>query len=175
MKLRSRLFVFVFILLVILPAQADQVRENPSLYTFGEVVQKLPKMWSANPIEVMEMMKTYPDFSCWSGGDTISCLSNNNRSCAEVYVSLGFTGSDNYAEFEHATFTMKINNTEEIQKVIETFWIDDTKASNIQGAGYENDQVTIYFSNDNTLIKYSIPFNENGVWVLHADFGYVRG
>ena len=110
MKLKSCFFVFVFILLAFLPAQADRVRENPSLYTFGEIVQKLPKMWSANPIEVMEMMKTYPDFSCWRGGDTISCHSNNNRNCAEIYVSLEFTSFDAYAEFDHVTFTMMINN-----------------------------------------------------------------
>jgi hypothetical protein len=157
------------------PVSADQLRENPSLYSFAEIVQKLPKMWMANPIEVTEMMKKYPDFSCWRGTDTIACQSVNNRNCAEIYISLEFSSEDDYAEFQHVSFSTTINNTEEIQKIIETFWIDDLEPAKISGAEYPEGQVTIYFSNENTMVTYAIPFTETGVWLLRADFGFIRG
>ena len=70
---------------------------------------------------------------------------------------------------------MMISNTEDIQKVVEAFWLDDFEASNISGAEYPEEQVTIYFSNENTLLRYSIPFTEKGAGLLRADFGFVRG
>ena len=58
MKLKTFFLVILFVGLISLPVSAENLRENPSLYSFSEIVQKLPKMWMANPIEVMEMMKS---------------------------------------------------------------------------------------------------------------------
>lgn len=175
MKLKTFFLVILFVGLISLPVSAENLRENPSLYSFSEIVQKLPKMWMANPIEVMEMMNEYPDFTCHRGLDEITCKSVNNRHCAEIIVTLGFSSEDDYAEFEHVAFSMMISNTEDIQKVVEAFWLDDFEASNISGAEYPEEQVTIYFSNENTLLRYSIPFTEKGAGLLRADFGFVRG
>ena len=116
----------------------------------------------ANPIEVTEMMK-------------IGCQSNNNRNCAEIYLSLGFSSDDDYAEFDHVTFSMQINSAEDIQKVVESFWLEDMQPAKIMGADYQNNQVTMYFSTENTMMKISVPFGDSGVWVILAEIGFVRG
>lgn len=158
-----------------LPSFGQSVRDNPSFYSVAEIVQNSPKMWMANPTEVTEMMKKYPDFTCWRGSDTIGCQSNNNRNCAEIYLSLGFSSNDDYAEFDHITFSMQINSTEDIQKVVESFWLEDMQPAKIMGADYQNNQVTMYFSTENTMMKISVPFGESGVWVILAEIGFVRG
>ena len=168
------LFTAVFFFLCS-PSFGQSVRENPSFYSAAEIIQKLPKMWTANPTEVKEMMEQYPDFTCWRGSDTIGCQSNNNRNCAEIYLSLGFTSEDDYAEFDHVTFSMQINSTEDIQKVVESFWLEDMQPARIMGANYQNNQVTMYFSTESTMMKISIPFSDSGVWVILADIGLVRG
>lgn len=175
MKLKALFLLLIFIVLFSLPVSAENLRENPSLYSFSEIVQKLPKMWMANPIEVLEMMKDYPDFSCTREAGIIFCHSVNNRTCAEIFVELNFTSEDNYAEFDHVTFSTKVNNTEDIQKIVETFWLDDFEPANISGAAYPDGQLTLYFSNENTLLTYAIPFGESGVKQLRAEFGYIRG
>lgn len=176
MRKKSLILLFFSVLMLLwVPASADSYRENPSLYSTAEIVQKLPKLWMANPIEVMELMKNYPDFACWRGGGTIGCKSNNNKNCAEIFLSLDFSSDDDYAEFDHLSFNMQVNNTEEIQKVIELFWLDGLEASNIYGAKYPSDQVTFIFSAEDTLMTYGIPFSETGVWILRVDIGFVRG
>ena len=178
MKSKSIVFVLVIAAFVlnVLPSSADgYVRENPSFYSVAEIVQKLPQMWLANPIEVTEMMERYPDFTCWRGSDTIGCQSNNNRNCAEIYMSLGFSSDDDYAEFQQVIFSMQINSTEDIQKVIESFWLDDMKPAKIWGAEYPAGQVTMYYSAGDTMMKYSIPFSDSGVWLVSVDIGLIRG
>lgn len=175
MKLKTIFALMMFILLFPLPAFSEPMRDNPSLYSFSEIVQRLPQMWTANPFEVMEMMDEYPDFKCVREFDTVSCSSVNNRTCAEILLNLDFTSEDDYAEFDHVTFSIMLNNTEEIQKIVEAFWLDDLEPANISGAAYPAGQVTLYFSNENTLLTYGIPFNETGVWLLRADFGLIRG
>ena len=61
-KVTLMVLILCIVMFIFLPVEADEQRENPSLYSFAEIVQKLPKMWMANPLEVMEMMKQYPDF-----------------------------------------------------------------------------------------------------------------
>lgn len=157
------------------PASGDSLRENPTFYSAAKIVAGLPKMWLANPIEVSEMLKSYPDLTCWKGNGIIGCQSVNNQNCAEIYMSLEFTSDDDYAEFEHLTFSMQIDSTEDVQRVMESFWIEDQKPANIWGADYPGGQVTLYFSTENTLIKYSIPMGASSVWLLRVDFGLTRG
>ncbi|MBR6090017.1 MAG: hypothetical protein IKP86_08800, partial [Anaerolineaceae bacterium] len=73
------LLVLFTVLLTAFSAGAENVRENPSLYSFAEVVKTLPGMWTANPLEVMEMMEDYPDFECWRRYDMVGCSSVNNK------------------------------------------------------------------------------------------------
>jgi len=169
------LFIVVMTLTVISPIFAENVKENPSVYSFAEIVKNLPQMWMANPAEVKRMMTFYPEFSCNRNADVISCQSLNNRNCADINVELKFTSEDDYAEFEHVTFTMEINNTEDVQKTIENFWFEGLKPAKISGASYPQGQVTIYFSMDNTLVCYAIPIDKTGVRFLQVDFGFVRG
>ena len=169
------LFIVMMMLTVFSPISGDNVKENPSVYSFAEIVKTLPQMWMANPAEVTEMMKDYPEFTCQRDADTISCQSLNNRNCADINIALKFTSEDDYAEFEHVTFTMEINNTEDVQKTIENFWLEDLKPAKISGASYPQGQVTIYFSSENTLVCYAIPIDKAGVRYLQVDFGFVRG
>ena len=180
--MKNKPFVFVFVLAiavfaltVISSSASDYVRDNPSFYSAAEIIQKLPQMWIANPIEVMEMMDRYPDFTCWRGSDLIGCQSNNNRNCAEIYLSLGFSSDDDYAEFQHVIFSMQINSPEDIQKIIESFWLDDMKPANIWGAEYPAGQVTTYYSSGDTMMKFSIPFSDSDVWWVSVDIGLIRG
>lgn len=170
------LIMIISILLVFpLAALAEEYRENPSLYSFGEITQKLPKMWLANPIEVMEMMKEYPDYECWRSYDIIGCRSVNNRYSAELFGNFQFSSDDDYAEFSHAVFSVVVNGTEGVQKVIETLWIDGLEPANISGAKYPDDQVTLYFSTEDTMMTYNIKFGKNGVWLVTVDMGLIRG
>lgn len=176
MKRRGLLIVIISILLVFpLSAMAEEYRENPSLYSFGEIMQKLPKMWLANPIEMMEMMKDYPDYECWRSYDIIGCRSVNNRYSAEMFVNFQFSSEDDYAEFSHAVLSTMVNGTEGVQKVIETLWIDGLEPANISGAKYPDDQVTLYFSTEDTMMKYNISFGTEGVWLVTVDMGLIRG
>lgn len=173
---RYFLWMLLAALLCFVPVCSGQYRENPSLYSVGEIVQKSPEMWMANPIEVMEMMDDYPDFTCWRSGAAIGCQSNNNKNCAEIYLTFTFTDDSDYAEYEHISFTMVIDNTEEIQKVLELFWLEDMEAAKIYGVDYPDGQVMSYFSTENTMMKYGVLFTESGdVYLLHVDIGYVRG
>lgn len=170
------IFVLSLAVMFVLPVSAEEVRENPSFYSFSEIVQKLPKMWIANPIEVMEMMKSYPDFECWRSYDIIGCASVNNKHAAEIHVNYQFSSEDDYAEFTGCTFTMLINSSEDVQKVIESFWLPDMKAARIWGADYPDDQVTLYFSSGDTMMTYSIPWDNDGnIWMIMVDMGLIRG
>ena len=169
------LLVLFTVLLTAFSAGAENVRENPSLYSFAEVVKTLPGMWTANPLEVMEMMEDYPDFECWRRYDMVGCSSVNNKYSAEIFVNFSFSSEEDDAEFVHTFFSMMVNGTEDIQKVVEAFWLDDLKAARISGASYPDGQVTLYFSNENTLMKYSIDFGTDGVWLVTVDMGLIRG
>ena len=175
MKLKTLFLVILFIGLTLLPVTAENLRENPSLYSFGEIIQKLPKMWLANPIEVMEMMKDYPDYECWRSYDIVGCRSVNNRYSAEMFVNFQFSSEDDYAEFSHAVLSTMVNGTEGVQKVIETLWIDGLEPANISGAKYPDNQVTLYFSTEDTMMKYNISFGTEGVWLVTVDMGLIRG
>ena len=101
------------------------------LYSFADIVQKLPKLWMSDPLEVMDMMKDYPDFICYRSHDIIGCTSVNNKYSSEIHVNYQFTTDKDDSEFVRATFSMAINSSEEIQKIIEAFWIDGMSAAKI--------------------------------------------
>lgn len=176
MKKTIPLMLFILLLMGIFSnTSAENDRENPSLYSFGEITKKLPKMWLANPIEVMEMMKEYPDYECWRSYDIVGCRSVNNRYSAEMFVNFQFSSDDDYAEFTHAVFSTMVNGTEGVQKVIESLWIDDLEPANISGAKYPENQVTLYFSTEDTMLNYNISFGSDGVWLVTVDMGLIRG
>lgn len=171
--------IFLIIIVIIIPNIAGNVcafdRENPSLYSFAEVVQKIPDLWLKHPAEIMELMNQYPDFECWRQYDIVGCRSVNNKYSAEITVNYHFSSEDDSAELTHAVFMMPVNNTEEVQRVLENFWINGQKAANISGTNAPNDQVTLYFSTENTLITYNIEWGTNGVWLIYVEFGLIRG
>ena len=59
--------------------------------------------------------------------------------------------------------------------MIETLWIDGLEPANISGAKYPDDQVTLYFSTEDTMMKYNISFGTEGVWLVTVDLGLIRG
>ncbi len=163
------------LLILTVPAAADTVRENPSLYSFADVVHKLPKMWLANPIEVREMMREYPDYECWRRYDIIGCNSVNNRFSAEMFVNFQFSSEDDYGSLSRVVFTTMVNGPEDVQKVIEAFWFDGLEPANISGAKYPDDQVTLYFSTEDTMMTYNISFGSEGVWLVTVEMGMIVG
>ena len=174
------LTVLVILVLFVLPASADQGKENPSVYSFADIVQKLPKLWMSDPLEVMDLMKDYPDFICYRSHDIIGCTSVNNKYSSEIHVNYQFTTDKDDSEFVRATFSMAINSSEEIQKIIEAFWIDGMSAANISGAYYPADQIILYFKTyelvNQTMMTVTVPMAEDGgLWLIMADFGIVRG
>ena len=169
------LITLIILLTTALVSSAETVRENPSLYTFSEIVQKLPKLWIANPIEVLELMEQYPDYTCWRSYDVIGCQSVNNKYSAEIFVNFQFSSEDDYAEFIHTVFTMQVNGSENVQKVIEEFWLDGMAPANIMGADFPEDKTTLYFCTDETMMKYTIHWGTEGIWLLTVDMGLIRG
>ena len=176
MKNKNFAILFVITIIFVCPVFAHaQDRENPSLYSFGEIVKNLPQKWLAVPDDVMKMMEDYPDFECWRSYDIVGCQSVNNKYSAEIHVNYQFTSEEDDAELVRTVFTMPVNNTQDVQNVIENFWIDGMKAANISGAQYPTNQVTLYFSSENTLMTYNIDWGSNGVWLVLVDMGLIRG
>ena len=179
MKQKAIIFVLFLILFSSLSVSADSevsTRENPSLYSFAEIVHALPEMWGAPTAYANQMMSVYPDFACYFGEDFSECDSINNQYSPEIYVSLGFVNYFGYLELDNADFSMRISSTEDIQKVIEAFWLDGMKPMNAQGFEYTDECVTIYFHTDNTLMKYTFAFDENGnPGMLSVHIGCIRG
>ena len=179
MKQKAIIFVLLLVLFSSVSVCADSEgakRENPSLYSFAEIVHALPEMWEAPISYTKEMMKQYPDFACYFGDDFIECDSINNRYSAEIYVSLGFYDYRGYLEFDNVDFMMQINSTEDIQKVIEAFWLDGMEPLSYQGWDYPDGSVTIYFRTENTLMRYTFTFDEYGnPGTLSVHIGCIRG
>lgn len=163
-------------LMTALAASADPLRDNPSVYSFAEIVQKLPQMWDRSFDEAEEMMKQYPDFVCRRSYDIISCTSVNNKYAAEVNVNLQFTSEKDDAKFVRTVFTYMIDSTEDVQKILELFWLPDMKAAKISGAYDPDDRITLYFSVEDTMETYSIYLDEEGsAWLVIVNFGVIRG
>ena len=171
-----RFLILAALLMVVIPVSADKGKENPSVYSFAEIVQALPEKWTANPVEIMEMMKEYPDFVCYRSHDIIGCTSVNNKYASEVHVNYQFTSEDDNSEFVQAVFSMKIDSSEEVQKIMEAFWLNDMRSANITGAYFPNDQIILYFSAGDTMMTVTIPMKEDGsLWMIMVDFGLIRG
>ena len=168
--------IAVFFLLIALPVSADALRENPSVYSFAEIVQQIPDMWNASPDVVMNMMKQYPDFVCRKSYDIIGCNSVNNKYSAEINVNMQFTSEKEDAEFVRSVFTYMIDSTEDVQQLLELFWLPEMKAANISGTHDPADQITLYFNTEKTMETYSIYFNEDSnVWLVIVSLGEIMG
>ncbi len=170
------LLIICFVLMTAGMVSGETVNENPSFFSFTEVVQKLPELWTAAPAEVMGIMDNYPDFKCWKRYDIIGCQSVNNKYSAEINVNFKFSSEEEDAEFVQMFFTMMINTPEDVQKVIEGFWLPDMKAANMRGGNYQKDEVMIRFKSENTLMTVSFPWSAEGeVWMITVDMGLIRG
>ena len=64
MKRYLILLTAVCLLCIFSIAGADATLPNPSVYSAGDIIGKLPSFWIANYIEIQELMKEYPDFQC---------------------------------------------------------------------------------------------------------------
>ncbi len=158
------------------PVLGETVKENPSFYSFAEFVQGLPDLWEAKPADVMAVMNEYPDFICRRSHDIIGCQSVNNKYCAEIHVNFQFMSEDDDAELCQTVFTMLINSAEDVQKVIENFWLPDMRAANLSGGFYREDEIKVHFRTENTLMTVSFPWNYTGeVWMIMVDMGLIRG
>ncbi len=169
------LFLCVFVLSAG-SAFGETVKENPSFYSFAEVAQKLPALWTSKPADVMAVMEAYPDFTCRKHYDILSCQSVNNKYSAEIHLNFQFMSEDDDAELSRTVFTMLINTAEDVQKVIENLWLPGMKAANLMGGASRKDVITLYFSTADTLMTVSFPWNYTGsVWMITVDMGLIRG
>ena len=159
----KRYMILILTLCALLSAasvSADPVRENPSIYSYAEIVQKLPGMWNANPFEVLEMMKQYPDYTCERYTNFIECASVNNRYSAEIYLEFQFSSEDDYAEFGTAEFYVPVSDAVDVQKYIELFWLPDMKAAKVWGAYCPAYQMKFWFSTEDTLASFNVLMDE---------------
>ena len=159
------------------PAAADDpLMDHPSLYSFAEIVQKLPGIMTSTPAELMKVTSQYPDHICWWTYDIVGCQSVNNRYSAEISVNYKFSSEADDAELEKITFMMSVDSQADVQKVMELFWIPGMKPANITGAKYPDGEVTMYFSTDEILQTYMISFNTEGKpWLIMVEIGMIRG
>lgn len=168
--------VLCLFLVLCIPVSADTVMENPSIYSFAEVVQRLPELWTSNPDTVMELMEDYPDYICWRRYDIIGCQSANNRYSAEIHVNFLFSSQEDSAELIRTNFTMLIDSQDDVQKLMSMFWLPDMKAARISGASFPDDEVTLYFSTDETMMSWATSFTKEGKpWSVMVDMMLVRG
>lgn len=166
----------VLFILMTIGASADPLRDNPSVYSFAEIVKKLPEMWDKTPDEVSGMMKAFPDFVCRRSYDIISCTSVNNKYAAEINVNLQFTSEKDDASLVQTVFTCMIDSSEDVQKLLELFWLPEMKAANISGTHDPANQVTLYFNTETTMETYSVYFNEDSTpWLVIVSLGVIRG
>lgn len=176
MKGRSLLFSLLVILFMAGSVSADRIVENPSFYSFAEIVQKLPEMWTSDPSAVSEMMNEYPDFVCYRSYDLISCESVNNKYSAEIHVTYQFTSEQEDAEFDYVVFSMPVNSTEQVQQVVEKFWLDGMAPAKISGFEFVGNRSEFYFRNDSTMESYSVYFGDDGAaWLILINIGFIRG
>ena len=166
----------VISLMIVFSASAEPLRDNPSVYSFAEIVQQLPELWNSRPDEISEIMRQYPDFVCRKSYDIIGCTSVNNKYAGEINVNLQFTSEKEDAEFVRTVFTYMIDSSEDVQRILELFWLPEMKAANILGTNDPADQITLYFNTEKTMETYSIYFNEErNVWLVIVSFGEIMG
>lgn len=170
----------VLLLLIIVfngPAAAEEpLPDNPSLYSFAEIIQKLPEIMSSTPADLMKITSQYPDQICWYVYDIVGCQSVNNRYSAEISVNYKFSSESESAELEKITFMMSVDSQADVQKVMELFWLPGMKPANISGAKFPEGAVTMYFSTDEILQTYSISFDtERKPWLIMVEMGMIRG
>ena len=170
------LITAVMILTAVMPVSAEDLRKNPSMYSFAEIVQKLPVMWTEKPDAVTEMMEKYPDFECWRSHEIMGCSSVNNKYSADVNVNFQFSSEEDEAELVRAVYSMEIDKAEDIQELLENFWLPGMAAANISGSRYPEGQIRLYFSSENTLMLFQTPVSEPGkYWYITVDMGIIRG
>ena len=159
------------------PASADEpLMDNPSLYTFAEIIQKAPEIMAATPAELMKVTSQYPDHICWWVYDIVGCQSVNNRYSAEISVNYKFSSEADDAELEKITYMMSVDSQADVQKVMELFWLPGMKPANITGAKFPDGEVTMYFSTNEILETYMISFNTEGKpWLIMVEVGLIRG
>ncbi len=175
-SLNPIIIALCILLLCIIQVSAENLPDNPSVYSFAEIVQKLSDIWDSTPTDIMKIMEQYPDFVCYRGYDIIGCQSVNNRFSNEIHVNYQFSSDDDNAEFVHAAFSTMIDSSEDVQDYIEKFWLPDMKVASIWGASYPDNQLTLYFSSENTIMTVNVPFAENGsLWMIMLEFGVIRG
>jgi len=175
-NVRTMLICLLVFLFAAGSAAAEQTAENPSFYSFAEIVQKLPEMWAAAPSAVQEMMKEYPDFVCSRRYDLIACESVNNKYSAEIHVTYQFTSEREDAEFDYVVFSMPVSSTEQVQRIVEMFWLDGMAPAKISGYEFAGNCSEFYFRNDSTMESYSVYFGDDGaVWLVLVNIGFIRG
>lgn len=155
---------------------ADPLMDNPSVYSFSEIVQKLADNWSFTPAGINELMEFYPDYVCRRSYDIISCQSCNNRYSKEIRVSYEFTSELDTAELESCSFVMRIDSQADVQKTLECFWLPGMKVLNISGAAIPEGTVTLYFGTENISMRCSVSFSSEGKpFMLMVDMAPIRG
>lgn len=172
------LIMLVMVLFTVSSAAGDSARQNPSMYSFAEVVQKFPEMWLSTPDKVLDVMKDYPDFVCWRSYDIIGCVSVNNKFSSEVHANFQFTSDKDDAEFVRAVFTMQIDSPEEIQSLIESFWLPGMAAANIWGGEYNESEIKLQFCSEETMETYLIPISKTDQYeyrTVTVDIGMIMG
>ena len=171
MKIRIILFIMAIISFICVSSvSADESIWNPSVYSSGRIVKDLPSFWTANPAEIQEYLKQYPDLTCayysfeLEAGlyDQVVCVSVNNKWSRDVIINFFFTGSHaGMTKLQSAVFTIGTPHSEDVQEVFEELWIPGSKPAHKTGDDefYEFLPSVIFYADD-TIVRYNLPSYE---------------
>ncbi len=163
------LTAFILFILVFSSVSADESLPNPSVYSAGELAGKMPSYWIANYIEIQELMKNYPDFSCehysnpinGENFDQIICSSVNNIRTRDVIINFFFTGDHGgMTGLQEAVFSIETPTPADFHEVLEYFWLPGAVPQHQDAYSFHDTMTSLVFSTDTTVLRFDLPFFE---------------
>ena len=157
---------------------------NPSFYSAAEIAVELPSYWTANYLEVIELVSKYPDMTCdyyqdvW---DQVVCVSVTNDRARDIIINFFFDGD--YAGMKglrKASFTITTPTTLDVQEVLEYYWLHDAFPWHTKNDEFYSFQ-SLIFHTSNTVMQFDFPqFDIEGLdytiidyWDIEKDRGPV--
>ncbi len=147
-------------------AGADELMANPSFYSGGAIAVDMESYWLANYLEIMEYMKTYPDFMCehYSNSDDgekfdqIVCSSVNNARTKDVVINFYFTGDHaGMTGLQETVFTIGAPEPLDIQLTLEYYWLPEAFPWHWDSDSFYKGMTSLVFHTGKTVLRFDMP------------------
>ena len=164
--------LFCLLLCAASAVYADELMPNPSLYSAADVAFRMPDYWIANYIEVLELMKNYPDFQCTHSSnpingenfDQIICNSVNNKQARDIIINFYFTGDHaGMTGLRQAVFSVSTPEPADFQEVLEQFWNPENYPWHTENDRFYGTMTSMVFYSMKTVQRFDLPdFKKDG-------------